>query len=75
MTQCVFALSARDLAIIHGPPGTGKTTTLAEIVYQAVQGGHRVLACAPSNTAVDNLLERLVAIMPSVIRVGHPAGL
>jgi ATP-dependent RNA/DNA helicase IGHMBP2 len=68
-----FAMSARDLAIIHGPPGTGKTTTLAEIIIQAVRGGQRVLACAPSNTAVDNLLERLVAQMPSVVRVGHPA--
>lgn len=68
-----FALSARDVAIIHGPPGTGKTTTLSEIIYQAVQMGQRVLACAPSNTAVDNLLERLVARMPSVLRVGHPA--
>ncbi len=68
-----FALSARDVAIIHGPPGTGKTTALAEIIYQAVKRGDRVLACAPSNTAVDNLLEKLVAMMPSVIRVGHPA--
>lgn len=68
-----FALSARDLAIIHGPPGTGKTTTLAEVIYQAVNRGEKVLACAPSNTAVDNLLERLIAIMPAVIRVGHPA--
>ena len=68
-----FALSARDLAIIHGPPGTGKTTTLAEVIFQAVQKGMKVLACAPSNTAVDNLLERLVAMMPSVLRVGHPA--
>ncbi len=68
-----FALSARDVAIIHGPPGTGKTTTLSEVIYQAVQMGQRVLACAPSNTAVDNLLERLVARMPNVVRVGHPA--
>ena len=68
-----FALSARDLAIIHGPPGTGKTTTLAEVIYQTVQRGERVLACAASNTAVDNMLERLVAMMPSVLRVGHPA--
>ncbi len=68
-----FALSARDIAIVHGPPGTGKTTTLAEIIFQAVRAGGRVLACAPSNTAVDNLLERLIARMPSVIRIGHPA--
>ncbi len=68
-----FALSAQDVAILHGPPGTGKTTTLAEVVYQSVRRGDRVLACAPSNTAVDNLLEKLVAMLPSVVRVGHPA--
>ena len=68
-----FALAARDAAVIHGPPGTGKTTTLAEFIYQAVQAGDRVLACAPSNTAVDNLLERLVGLMSNVIRIGHPA--
>lgn len=68
-----FALSAQDVAILHGPPGTGKTTTLAEVIYQAVRRGDRVLACAPSNTAVDNLLERLVTMMPDVLRVGHPA--
>ncbi len=68
-----FALSATDVAILHGPPGTGKTTTLAEVIYQAVARGQRVLASAPSNTAVDNILERLVSIMPNVLRVGHPA--
>lgn len=68
-----FGLAAKDIAIIHGPPGTGKTTTLAELIYQAVQSGKKVLACAPSNTAVDNLLEKLVTLMPAVIRVGHPA--
>jgi superfamily I DNA and/or RNA helicase len=68
-----FALGAPDIAILHGPPGTGKTTTLAEVIFQAVRRGDRVLACAPSNTAVDNLLERLVAMLPSVLRVGHPA--
>ena len=68
-----FALSAQDVAVLHGPPGTGKTTTLVEVIYQAVRSGDRVLACAPSNTAVDNLLERLVAILPDVVRVGHPA--
>ncbi len=68
-----FALSARDIAIVHGPPGTGKTTTLAEVIFQAVRARQRVLACAPSNTAVDNLLERLVDKLPNVVRVGHPA--
>ena len=68
-----FALSAQDLAIIHGPPGTGKTTTVVELISQAVDQGNRVLACAPSNTAVDNLLERLIDRGRKVVRVGHPA--
>lgn len=68
-----FALASEDLAIIHGPPGTGKTTTVIELILQAVERGDRVLACAPSNTAVDNLLERLVASRCSVVRIGHPA--
>ena len=68
-----FAMSANDIAIIHGPPGTGKTTTVVEIIRQAVANGERVLACAPSNTAVDNLLERLVAAGEPAIRLGHPA--
>jgi superfamily I DNA and/or RNA helicase len=68
-----FALSAADLAIIHGPPGTGKTTTVIELIRQAVRRGEKVLACAPSNLAVDNLLERLVAADERVVRVGHPA--
>ncbi|MCP4175840.1 MAG: AAA family ATPase [Fuerstiella sp.] len=68
-----FAMSANDLAIIHGPPGTGKTTTVVELIRQAVANGERVLACAPSNTAVDNLLERLIAAGENAVRLGHPA--
>lgn len=68
-----FAMSAEDVAVIHGPPGTGKTTTLVELICQAVARGERVLACAPSNTAVDNLLERLLAAKQKVVRIGHPA--
>jgi len=68
-----FAMTANDLAIIHGPPGTGKTTTIVEIIRQAVSRGERVLACAPSNTAVDNLLERLVNVGEPAVRLGHPA--
>jgi ATP-dependent RNA/DNA helicase IGHMBP2 len=68
-----IALASQDLAIIHGPPGTGKTTTVVELISQAVDQGQKVLACAPSNTAVDNLLERLVASRKNVVRVGHPA--
>ncbi|MCA9093264.1 MAG: AAA family ATPase [Planctomycetaceae bacterium] len=68
-----FALSAKDLAIIHGPPGTGKTTAIVELIRQSINRGEKVLACAPSNLAVDNLLERLLASGERAIRIGHPA--
>ncbi|MBK7456504.1 MAG: IGHMBP2 family helicase [Anaerolineales bacterium] len=68
-----FALSAEDVAIIHGPPGTGKTTTLVELMRQIVRGGQSVLAVAASNLAVDNMLERLIDAGENVIRLGHPA--
>jgi hypothetical protein len=68
-----FALGARDVAVIHGPPGTGKTTAVVELIRQAVRRGERVLACAPSNLAVDNLLERLQGGNERVVRLGHPA--
>jgi len=68
-----FALAAEDLAIVHGPPGTGKTTALVEFIRQAVRRGQKVLACAPSNLAVDNLLERLLAFGENAVRLGHPA--
>jgi ATP-dependent RNA/DNA helicase IGHMBP2 len=64
---------AADLALVHGPPGTGKTTVLVEVIRRAVARGERVLACAPSNLAVDNLLERLLAAGLDGVRVGHPA--
>lgn len=59
-----FALNSgeRPVSLIHGPPGTGKTTTIAELIKQAVLvNKYKVLVCAPSNVAVDNVLERLVA--------------
>lgn len=67
------ALAAEDVALVHGPPGTGKTTVLAEIIRQAVKRGQRVLASAPSNIAVDNMLEKLIAAGLRVVRMGHPA--
>ncbi len=74
-----MALSAREAALIHGPPGTGKTTVLAEIIRQAVRRGQRVLAGAPSNIAVDNILEKLLpescpgSTALRLVRLGHPA--
>lgn len=66
-------LGAMDFALIHGPPGTGKTTVLAEIVRQAALRGRKVLATAPSNIAVDNMLERLLDSGLRIVRLGHPA--
>lgn len=68
-----FALSAEDVAIIHGPPGTGKTTTLVELIQQITRKGQSVLAVAGSNLAVDHLLERLISAGENAIRLGHPA--
>jgi superfamily I DNA and/or RNA helicase len=69
----ILALAAKDAAIIHGPPGTGKTTAVVELIRQAVRRRERVLACAPSNLAVDNLLEKLLTSGEEVVRLGHPA--
>uniref|UniRef100_A0A673N0N2 DNA helicase n=1 Tax=Sinocyclocheilus rhinocerous TaxID=307959 RepID=A0A673N0N2_9TELE len=70
-----FAISQKDVAIIHGPPGTGKTTTVVEVILQAVKQEQKVLCCAPSNVAVDNLVERLAKSKVKVLRLGHPARL
>jgi superfamily I DNA and/or RNA helicase len=67
------ALAADDVALVHGPPGTGKTTVLVEIIRQAASRGERVLASAPSNIAVDNILEKLLDTGLRVVRLGHPA--
>ncbi|KAB8071795.1 P-loop containing nucleoside triphosphate hydrolase protein [Aspergillus leporis] len=70
-----FALASRDIALIHGPPGTGKTHTLIELILQMVQRKLRVLVCGPSNISVDNIVERLAPKKVSVVRIGHPARL
>lgn len=69
------ALSSKDLFLLHGPPGTGKTTTVVEIILQEVKRGSKILACAASNIAVDNIVERLVPHRVKLVRVGHPARL
>lgn len=54
------ALSSKNVFLLHGPPGTGKTTTVVEIILQEVKRGSKILTCAASNIAVDNIVERLV---------------
>ena len=66
-------ISAEDVAIIHGPPGTGKTTTLVQAILETVRRERRVLVCAPSNTAVDLLTEKLAERGVHVIRLGNPS--
>ena len=68
-----FALTAEDVVILHGPPGTGKTTTLVELIRAISRSGQTVLAVAASNLAVDHLLECLIAAGENAIRLGHPA--
>ena len=68
-----MALAARDVALVHGPPGTGKTTALVEIIRQTALAGQFVFAAAPSSTAYDHLLECLVAAGVPALRLGHPA--
>lgn len=67
------AIGSDDVHLIHGPPGTGKTTTLIEVIQQCVDRGETVLATAASNTAVDNMLEFLQEQGVDAVRVGHPA--
>jgi ATP-dependent RNA/DNA helicase IGHMBP2 len=66
-------LEANELAIIHGPPGTGKTTTIVQAIKASVKHyGKQILVVAPSNTAVDLLTEKLAAEGLEVLRVGNP---
>ena len=66
-------VGAEDFAIIHGPPGTGKTTTLVEAIKETLKSESQVLVCAPSNAAVDLLTEKLSQQGISIVRIGHPA--
>ena len=66
-------LRAKDVAIVHGPPGTGKTTTLVEAIYETLRRENQVLVCAQSNMAVDWISERLVDRGVEVLRLGNPA--
>lgn len=66
-------LHAKDVAIVHGPPGTGKTTTLVEAVYETLHRENQVLVCAQSNMAVDWISEKLADRGVSVLRIGNPS--
>ncbi|KAJ9142217.1 DNA polymerase alpha-associated DNA helicase A [Pleurostoma richardsiae] len=70
-----FALASREIALIHGPPGTGKTHTLIELILQMLKRDLRILVCGPSNISVDNIVERLAPHKIPIIRLGHPARL
>lgn len=65
-------LEAKEVAIIHGPPGTGKTTTMVEAIYETLHRENQVLVCAQSNTAVDWISEKLVDRGVPVLRIGNP---
>ena len=83
------ALEMKQITVIHGPPGTGKTSTVVELILQSAALHHSILVCAPSNVAVDNILERLIVAKGSTssdkgkfsknplkfVRLGHPARL
>ncbi|MFD2515776.1 AAA domain-containing protein [Pontibacter locisalis] len=66
-------VQAKDVAIIHGPPGTGKTTTLVQAILKTLETQKRLLVTAPSNTAVDLLTEKLANEGVNVIRIGNPS--
>ncbi|KAK2733082.1 hypothetical protein FQN55_003783, partial [Onygenales sp. PD_40] len=70
-----FALASREIALIHGPPGTGKTYTLIELIRQLLRQNLRILVCGPSNISVDNIVERLAPLKVPLVRIGHPARL
>lgn len=75
-----FCIRTKEIGLIHGPPGTGKTTTIAELIVQLVKNGQKLLVLAPSNIAVDNIVEKLINYKKSglyedleICRLGHPA--
>ena len=70
--NAVAAITQNQIVtIVHGPPGTGKTTTLIEAIIQLIKAGEKVLVSAPSNTAVDNITKGLLAQAVKVLRVGN----
>ena len=71
-----WCMKQKEVAVIHGPPGTGKSTTLVELVKQMNAKDQRVLVCAASNAAVDNMMDRVKnAGCKDLVRIGHPANM
>ncbi|KAI5963242.1 uncharacterized protein KGF55_003034 [Candida pseudojiufengensis] len=72
-----FSINQSNFSIIFGPPGTGKTMTIIELIQQLTKKGEKILVCGPSNISVDTILERLGKNYKSneLIRIGHPARL
>jgi ATP-dependent RNA/DNA helicase IGHMBP2 len=70
--QAVTAITQNEnIVIVHGPPGTGKTTTVVEGILQLIKAGEKILASAPSNTAVDNIARGLILQGVKILRVGN----
>lgn len=67
-----MVLRAKDVAVVHGPPGTGKTTTLVEAIYETLRREVQVLVCAQSNMAVDWISEKLSERGVNILRIGNP---
>jgi superfamily I DNA and/or RNA helicase len=66
-------LSSKDVALVHGPPGTGKTTTLVEAIIETLKTERQIMVCAYNNIAVDVIAEKLMERGISVVRIGNPA--
>ncbi|MFZ6010008.1 MAG: AAA domain-containing protein, partial [Bacteroidota bacterium] len=69
----IKVISIEDVGFIHGPPGTGKTTTLVQAIKYVAKSEKQVLVCAPSNAAVDLLVDKLSELGLNTLRIGHPA--
>jgi len=65
-------VEAQEVSVVHGPPGTGKTTTLVEAIIETLERETQVLVCAPSNAAVDWISEQLMRRSVNVLRIGNP---